>query len=92
MLVILKNVATVAGYQLRVTHQFCRDAPLDSDDDFKPSRKVQLTDENAQQIISKWVHENDIVLFMKGIPMSPQCGYSNHVVEILKKYGICVET
>ena len=51
-----------------------------SDDDFKPKRKVELTDENAQQIIGKWVQENDIVLFMKGTPMSPMCGYSNYVV------------
>ena len=25
---------------------------------------------------------------MKGTPSAPQCGYSNFVVELLKKYGI----
>ena len=24
---------------------------------------------------------------MKGTPLNPQCGYSNFVVELLKKYG-----
>lgn len=25
---------------------------------------------------------------MKGTPLNPQCGYSNFVVELLKKYGM----
>ena len=29
--------------------------PIDSDDDFKKKTKVELTDENAQQILKKWV-------------------------------------
>lgn len=48
----------------------------------------ELTTENAHQLIDKWVKNNKIVLFMKGSPEAPRCGYSNFVVEILKKYGI----
>ena len=48
----------------------------------------ELTTENAHQLIDKWVKNNKIVLFMKGNPESPRCGYSNFVVEILKKYGL----
>ena len=36
------------------------------------------------------VRENDVLLFMKGTPAAPRCGYSNYVVELLKKYGIIV--
>ena len=46
-----------------------------------------ITKENAQLIIDKWVKQNKVVLFMKGTPRIPQCGYSNFVVELLKKYG-----
>jgi len=53
----------------------------------KPSA-VEITKENAQLIISKWVKDNKVVLFMKGTPHQPLCGYSNFVVELLKKYGI----
>ena len=59
-----------------------------SDDDFKKQSKLQVTDENAQQIIDRWVKENDLVLFMKGSPHSPRCGYSAQVVKILKLYGL----
>lgn len=58
-----------------------------SDPDFQKQTKVELTYENAQKIIDKWVKENKVVLFMKGTPLNPQCGYSNFVVELLKKYG-----
>jgi len=39
-------------------------------------------------IIDKLVKKNKICLFMKGTPESPACGYSNFVVELLKKYGL----
>jgi acyl-CoA synthetase (AMP-forming)/AMP-acid ligase II len=48
---------------------------------------AEITKENAQLIIDKWVKENKVVLFMKGTPLAPLCGYSNFVVELLKKYG-----
>ena len=52
---------------------------------------AEITKENAQLIIDKWVKKNKVVLFMKGTPRTPQCGYSNFVVELLKKYGIGAE-
>lgn len=41
---------------------------------------TEITKENAQLIIDKWVKDNKVVLFMKGTPHSPMCGYSNFVV------------
>jgi len=34
--------------------------------------------------IKKSINENPIVLFMKGTPDAPQCGFSMHTVEALK--------
>ena len=51
-------------------------------------KQSEITKENAQLIIDKWVKGNKVVLFMKGTPLAPMCGYSNFVVELLKKYGI----
>lgn len=48
---------------------------------------TEITKENAQLIIDKWIKSNKVVLFMKGTPLAPLCGYSNFVVELLKKYG-----
>src|SRR5579871_6860054 len=48
----------------------------------------QTTDNPAHAQISKDVAENDVVLFMKGTPMFPQCGFSAAVVQILTQLGV----
>jgi monothiol glutaredoxin len=42
--------------------------------------------------IEKWIDNevkgNDVVLFMKGTPQFPQCGFSSQVVQILDYLGV----
>ena len=38
--------------------------------------------------IQEDVTSNDVVLFMKGTPMFPQCGFSAAVVQILSQLGV----
>jgi monothiol glutaredoxin len=38
--------------------------------------------------IAKDIATNDVVLFMKGTPVFPQCGFSAAVVQILTKTGV----
>lgn len=38
--------------------------------------------------IKTTVEASDVVLFMKGTPMFPQCGFSSTVVEILNRTGV----
>ncbi|HYM18071.1 MAG TPA: Grx4 family monothiol glutaredoxin [Micropepsaceae bacterium] len=42
----------------------------------------------AQDKIAKDVAENDVMLFMKGTPVFPQCGFSAAVVHILSELGV----
>jgi monothiol glutaredoxin len=42
----------------------------------------------AQEKIAKDVAENDVMLFMKGTPVFPQCGFSAAVVQILSELGV----
>ena len=46
-----------------------------------------MADEVLTQIEDK-VKNNKIMLYMKGTPDFPQCGFSAHTVEILKSYGV----
>ena len=39
---------------------------------------------NIQTDIKKMIDQNDVCLFMKGVPESPQCGFSMTVSNILK--------
>jgi monothiol glutaredoxin len=38
---------------------------------------------SIEQFIDSEVKSNDVVLFMKGTPQFPQCGFSGQVVQIL---------
>ena len=38
--------------------------------------------------IKQEISNNDIVLFMKGTPTFPQCGFSAHVISILDAEGV----
>ena len=43
---------------------------------------------NAQDVIKEQVTKNRVVLYMKGSPDFPQCGFSANVVGILREYGV----
>lgn len=38
--------------------------------------------------ITEQITNNDVVLYMKGTPQFPQCGFSSLAVEILKRCGV----
>ena len=40
------------------------------------------------QIIENEIKGNDVVLFMKGTPVFPQCGFSGQVIQILSYLGV----
>lgn len=42
----------------------------------------------ANEDIAKLVKNNKVVVFMKGVPEQPQCGFSNAVVQILRMHGV----
>jgi monothiol glutaredoxin len=47
-----------------------------------------MSDNPVFQKIQSEVDENDVVLFMKGTPMFPQCGFSAAVVQALSNVGV----
>jgi monothiol glutaredoxin len=57
----------------------------------RPARKVMpQKDSNMsiEQFIDNEVKSNDVVLFMKGTPEFPQCGFSGQVIQILDHVGV----
>jgi monothiol glutaredoxin len=47
-----------------------------------------MTTANAQDQIRETVQNNDVVLFMKGSKMMPQCGFSSRVAGVLNYLGV----
>ena len=46
------------------------------------------TADPVHDFIGKTVAENPVVLFMKGVPEQPRCGFSGLVVQILDHLGV----
>ena len=42
----------------------------------------------ARDQIAKDISENDVMLYMKGTPVFPQCGFSAAVVHVLSELGV----
>jgi len=47
-----------------------------------------MTDTRVFESISKEIAAHDVVLFMKGVPAAPQCGFSAHVAQGLQALGV----
>ena len=51
-----------------------------------------MSETDVQQKIGELVGQNDIVLFMKGTPLFPQCGFSRRAIAILDHLDVKYET
>ncbi len=47
-----------------------------------------MTDTAVNERIADEVTSNDVVLFMKGTPVFPQCGFSATLVQVLSTLGV----
>jgi len=47
-----------------------------------------MTDNPVLERIKQDISENDVVLYMKGTPVFPQCGFSAAVVQVLSHLGV----
>ena len=45
-------------------------------------------DEGVKSRIEKEISSNEVVLFMKGTPVFPQCGFSSMVSQVLSHIGV----
>ncbi|KAL3633846.1 Monothiol glutaredoxin-S15, mitochondrial [Castilleja foliolosa] len=71
---------------------FSTSVPNDPDthEDFLPTNKVQNSGPTLKDIVEKDVKENPVMIYMKGVPESPQCGFSALAVKVLQEYNVPV--
>ncbi|WP_330632566.1 glutaredoxin family protein [Halocatena halophila] len=51
-----------------------------------------LSESEVSERVSNAIENNDVVLFMKGTPLMPQCGYSRRALGLLQQYCDDIET
>ncbi|MCJ1336742.1 monothiol glutaredoxin grx5 [Bachmanniomyces sp. S44760] len=69
---------TLAPQSLRIQHQSRRLTPL----------QVRLLSTETRAAIDKAIGSSPVVLFMKGTPETPQCGFSRASIQILGLQGV----
>ncbi len=47
-----------------------------------------MSEADAQATIAEQVKSNDVVLYMKGTPVFPQCGFSSMACQVLSHLGV----
>ncbi|CAH0400230.1 unnamed protein product [Chilo suppressalis] len=51
-----------------------------------------FSDAATKEKIDKLVKTNKVVVFMKGVPEAPRCGFSNAVVQIMRMHAVPYES
>jgi monothiol glutaredoxin len=51
-------------------------------------QEIEAMKDPVQARIEREISEHDVVLFMKGTPVFPQCGFSSIVVQVLSHLGV----
>ncbi|CAL9220985.1 Glutaredoxin [Arabidopsis thaliana x Arabidopsis arenosa] len=75
--------------------RFSSTVPSDSDthDDFKPTQKVSSgSTDSLKDIVENDVKDNPVMIYMKGVPESPQCGFSSLAVRVLQQYNVPISS
>ncbi|KAK6267936.1 hypothetical protein QUC31_012096 [Theobroma cacao] len=60
----------------------------DTHEDFRPTNKVQGSPVSLKDVVEQDVKENPVMIYMKGVPDFPQCGFSSLAVRVLKHYNV----
>ena len=82
--------ASVRGMQVQNNNfAFQKRSFSDSHDDFAPQKKSVPTEiDEAMEMIQQHVNENPVMLYMKGNPSMPMCGFSAKIVQTLQAEGV----
>eukprot|EP00658_Telonema_sp_P-2_P085627 TRINITY_DN979_c0_g1_i1.p1 TRINITY_DN979_c0_g1~~TRINITY_DN979_c0_g1_i1.p1 ORF type:complete len:156 (+),score=43.40 TRINITY_DN979_c0_g1_i1:169-636(+) len=71
----------------KIARSFAIKVDSDSHSDFAPQSNQKLPESVAERI-QQDIEADDVVVYMKGIPSAPQCGFSNAVVQVLSLEGV----
>ncbi|TXG69235.1 hypothetical protein EZV62_004170 [Acer yangbiense] len=60
----------------------------DTHEDFRPTSKLENQGLSLKDIVELDVKDNPVMIYMKGVPDFPQCGFSSLAVRVLRHYNV----
>jgi monothiol glutaredoxin len=87
---LLKYPTTTTSTQSKIQLQGLRCMNSDSHDDFGPVKKSIPSNnkKDVHDMIQDHITKNSVMLYMKGNPQQPMCGFSATVTKILQSYNV----
>ena len=52
----------------------------------------EVTPENVTEVIQNQIKDNELLVYVKGNSLMPQCGFSGQIIEILRRVGVPFKT
>ncbi|KAI3697267.1 hypothetical protein L6452_30161 [Arctium lappa] len=91
----VEDVMPIAtGHELQHGMRFSTSVPNDPDthDDFKPTNKLENSGVTLKDIVKQDVKDNYVMIYMKGDPEQPRCGFSSLAVRVLSEYRVPIHS
>lgn len=82
----LRSRAAPSGSIFWQCLKYSTNGDSDTHEDFLPTSKLEKPGISLQDAIKRDVEKNPVVIYMKGIPEAPRCGFSALAVKILQQY------
>ncbi|XP_042432679.1 monothiol glutaredoxin-S4, mitochondrial-like [Zingiber officinale] len=76
------DFSTSTTYPTKIT------SDADTHEDFQPTNK---STGSLLDIVEKDVKESPVMIYMKGLPDAPRCGFSALAVKVLQQYGVPIK-
>ncbi|KAK9281643.1 hypothetical protein L1049_004546 [Liquidambar formosana] len=86
----VRSSAIVSGSFYQKGMRYSTTVPNDPDthEDFRPTNKLENSDISLKDIVEQDIKDNPVMLYMKGVPNLPQCGFSSLAVRVLNEYNV----
>ncbi|KAI3927885.1 hypothetical protein MKW98_023486 [Papaver atlanticum] len=97
---LLKSISSLpatSSLRTMVSGSFCGEGMLysttvpsdpDTHEDFRPTNKAANSDISLKDIVEQDIKENPVMIYMKGVPDQPRCGFSSLAVRVLNEYNV----
>ncbi|KAI3966949.1 hypothetical protein MKW92_015880 [Papaver armeniacum] len=60
----------------------------DKHEDFRLSNKAAKSDISLKDIVEQDIKESSVMIYMKGVPEQPRCGFSSLALRVLNEYNV----
>nr|CAD1824004.1 unnamed protein product [Ananas comosus var. bracteatus] len=85
---VKSKVASGLGFQQWAKYSTRTGGDSDTHEDFRPASNLGSSGISVHDVVQQDVKENPVMVYMKGVPDAPQCGFSALAVKVLQHYGV----